>query len=207
MRRAGASRTTRRAAGSRDAGKQRRESAPRRKRDTGFTLVELVMVILILGILFTMTTVSLSGLTPIYKVRSSCRVLAGKIEEIRAIAIARGLPMGIRYNLSDPQSYQIIPPASDDYPDEPIEIRKLGTPSNLPDGVFIRKVSFPSAGSADRGSVNVIFSPMGNTGSHVVTLEGKSKEGQPIVLSLKFNAITGTVDFAQGEAEIQQEQE
>jgi hypothetical protein len=50
--------------------------------------------------------------------------------------------------------------------------------------------------------VNVLFSPMGNTGSHVLTLEGKKKDGSPILVSVKFNAITGAIDFVQGEAEL-----
>ncbi len=179
-----------------------RRSEPR---TGGFTHIELVMVILILGLLFSLTTVSLSGLAPVYRVRSISRVVGAAVEEVRALAIARGMPLGIRYNMDEtPPSYQIIPPAPPDYPDEPIELRKLGEPHELPTGVKIRRVSFPGAGAVDRGSVNVVFSPMGNTGSHVITFEGTSKSGQPILISMKFNAITGTIDFAAGEVEIQQ---
>jgi hypothetical protein len=160
---------------------------------------------MVLGILFSLATVSISGLAPVYRVRSASRSLASTIEEVRALAIARGLPMGIRYNLTDPASYQIIPPAPDDFPDEPIEMRKLESLRELPTGVRIKRLTFPGAGSADGGSLDVIFSPMGNSGSHIVTFEGASQKGEPLTISVKFNAITGTIDFVTGEAVFQED--
>jgi len=177
---------------------------PRQASRAGFTMVELVMVILIVGIIFSFTVVSVSGLAPIYKVRSATRTLGAKIEELRAFAISRGKPLGIRYTLlDDPQYYQIIPPAPEDAPDEPIENRRLDAKTELPTGVRFRRISFPGTRGSDRGVVNVLFSPMGNTGSHVATLEGASKDGTPILISMKFNAITGTIDFSEGEGEFQ----
>jgi len=166
----------------------------------GFTLVELIVVILLLGILFSFTAVYLVDLAPIYRVRSASRKLGARIEELRAIAISRGRPMGIRYTLLDDANYyQIIPPAPEDYPEEPIESRKLGIAIELPKAVRFRHILFPGGGTVDRGTINVLFSPMGNTGSHIVTLEGTSRKGEPILLSLKFNAITGTIEFYKGE--------
>ncbi len=177
---------------------------PAAGRSRGFTMFELVMVILLLGILFSIMVFSIGGLAPIYRVRSSSRTLGAKIEELRALAIATGRPLGIRYNMGDePHSWQLIPPAPDDAPEEPIESRKLGIATELPTGVHFRRISIPGVGAFERRSVNVIFSPMGNTGSHVLTLEGQAKDGSPIVLSVKFNAITGSVDFVDGDAEFQ----
>jgi prepilin-type N-terminal cleavage/methylation domain-containing protein len=169
----------------------------------GLTLIELIMVMLLLGILFSLTVASAVGLTPIYRVRSASRTIGAQIEELRALAISRGQPMGIRYTmLDDPHFYQMIPPAPDDFPEEPLEARHLGVKTELPSGVRFRSLSFPGGKAIDRGVVNVLFSPMGNTGSHVLTLEGKKKDGSPILVSVKFNAITGAIDFVQGEAEL-----
>jgi hypothetical protein len=81
--------------------------------------------------------------------------------------------------------------------------RQLNSKVELPTMVRIRRVVLPGGRPIDRGAVDVIFSPMGNTGSHIVTLEGQGRDGRPILLSLKFNAITGTIDFSDGEAEFQ----
>ncbi len=169
----------------------------------GFTLVELALVILVMGIITSFSIIKIAGLAPRYQVRSASRDVARKIEEIRALAISRGKPVGICYTLlDDPQYYQLIQPAPDDFPDEPIDGR-LGIRFELPSGVRFRRVALPSGQSVDRGRVPILFSPMGNSGSHVVTLEGRSEGGQPIYLSVKFNGITGTVDFTEGESAFQ----
>lgn len=175
-----------------------------RGRGSGFTIIEMVLVLFLMGILFSITIASISGLSPIYRVRSASRTLGGRIEELRALAIATGKPLGIRYtfNASETEQdyFQMIPPAPDEFPDEPIESRKMGISEQLPVGVRFGKITFPGGSSVDQGQVDILFSPMGNTGSHVVTLQGHSSEDRPIVISLKFNAITGTLDFSEGEA-------
>ncbi len=170
----------------------------------GLTVIELVLVLCLLGILFSITVVALPGLAPMYRVRSASRTLGAMIEELRALAIANGRPLGIRYTLNDnPHFYQIVPPAPEDAPEEPIESRKAGQKNELPETVRFRRILFPGGGSVDRGTVNVIFSPLGNSGSHVATLEGRGRDGQPILISVKFNAITGSIDFVEGEAGFQ----
>ncbi len=174
---------------------------------SGLTMIELIVVIFILGIIFSLSAVSVNALAPVYRVRSASRNLGARIEEIRGIAINRGRPMGIRYSMGlgeDPSFYQLIPPAPDEYPDEPIENRQLGVKNVLPTGVRFRQIAFSSGRAVKApGVVIILFSPMGNTGSHVVTLEGTGKDGNPIVLSVKFNAVTGLIDFYEGETEFQ----
>ena len=43
----------------------------------------------------------------------------------------------------------------------------------------------------DDGSIDILFSPMGNSGSHIVVLQGSDDR----FLSLKMNCITGAIDF------------
>ena len=175
----------------------------RSERRAGLTLIEMVMVIFILGILFSITAISVSGITPVYRVRSASRTIGSKIEELRALAISSGKAMGLRYTLTGEEEdyYQLILPAPEDFPDQPFEDRELGIPEDLPPGVRFRQVVTASGqvvGPPDE--VSVIFSPMGTSGTHVVTLEGTSKEGNPIILSLKYNAIIGALSFVDGEA-------
>jgi prepilin-type N-terminal cleavage/methylation domain-containing protein len=173
-------------------------------RRSGFTIIELVLVLFLMGILFSITVASISGLSPIYRVRSASRTVGAKIEELRAIAIATGKPLGIRYTFNQSETeqdyFQMIPPAPEEFPDEPLESRKMGISQELPVGVRFGRITFPGGSSIDQGTVDIIFSSMGNTGSHVVTLQGRSSGDRPIVISLKFNAITGTLDFSEGEA-------
>ena len=180
-----------------------RTADARRARRAGMTLIELMIVIFIMGIIFSISVMSVNSLTPIYRVRSASRTLAAMIEEVRGLAVSSGRPMGIRYTMFEGQHfYQMLPAASDDYPDEPFDSRRGGVKHELPAAVQIRQIRFPGGRTVrPPGVVNIVFSAMGTSGSHVITLEGSARDGKPIPLSIKFNAITGTIDFSSGEAE------
>ncbi|HVR74973.1 MAG TPA: prepilin-type N-terminal cleavage/methylation domain-containing protein [Planctomycetota bacterium] len=172
-----------------------------RRPDSGFTFFELVVVVAIIGTLFAIGIPSLRGLTPKYRLRTGARELGTTLEQLRLAAMTRGLWMGVRYVItpgardgSEASHYRAIPPAPEDFPDQPVEDRELLEKHGLPTGVRIAKVILAGNQVIDSGSINVLFSPMGNAGSHVVVFEGS--EGR--ILSLKMNCITGAIDFIDG---------
>ena len=166
----------------------------------GFTFFEIMLVVVILGILFSIGAISLTPLVPKYRLRTAARELGSTIEFVRLTAVSRGLWMGVHYvptpgpGEKDRPYYQIIPPPPDDFPEQPIEDRELLTKQYLPEGVQIAKVILAGNQIVDRGSINVLFSPMGNAGSHIVVLEGQNDR----FVSLKLNSITGSIDFIEG---------
>lgn len=171
-------------------------------RAQAFTLIEFVLVIALLGVIVAAGSLSLHGVIPKYRVRSASRQVGTTIEQVRLTAISRGAWMGIRYTLTpgsreDPSKpyYQIIPPAPEDDPNRPVEEREGLSKEYFPDGVRITKVILSSNRVLDRGVVHVLFSPLGNSGSHVVVLEGD--DGRK--MSVKLNAITGVIDFIEDE--------
>ena len=164
----------------------------------GFTFLELVIVVGLLALLFSVSVPSLKGLTPKYRLRTAARELGSKLEGTRLSAISRGLWMGIDYtitpgNLDDTEQsyYQVIPPAPEDFPDQPFDERERLSKQFLPEGVRIAKVTLSGNQVVDDGSASVLFSPMGNSGSHIVVLEGLEEQ----YLSVKMNCITGGIDF------------
>ena len=176
-------------------------------RKRGFTLVEMVFVILLLGVMFSFAIPRLNGLTPRYRMRTCARSMAGTIEQMRVIAIARGKSTGIRYVLSgDPQFFQPIKPTSSEYPDEPLHERRSPLREEVPPGVIIRGVILPgnSGGIITDGAVNIGFSPNGTTGSHIVILEAQVHPNEPPeILSMKFNSISGVLDYYNHEVDFQ----
>jgi len=171
------------------------------RRRSGFTLFEMIITILLIGILLAGGAISLQGAIPKYRLRSAARGVATTIEHTRLTSVTRGAWMGIRYVLSpgsrDNSSlpyYQVIPPPPEDNPDQPPEDREGLTKQELPQGVRIAQIILGGNQRVDRGAVNVLFSPMGNSGSHIVVLQGEGDR----ILSVKLNAITGLMDFVEG---------
>lgn len=167
-------------------------------RGAGFTFLELVLVMAVIGILFSISFMSLKGMTPKYRLRSSTRGLGSTIEQTRLMAVSRGEWMGIHYVFDPPPTaddaeprpyYQVIAPG--EYPDQPLEERPLLSRQELPPGVSFHHILLASNQSVDVGTWDILFSPNGNTGSHIVVLQGPEERVQ----ALKFNAITGLIDF------------
>lgn len=176
------------------AGRKRCVSGPSwlTQRESGFTFLELAIVLVLLGILFSFTIPNITILPGKYRLRSAARVLASEVENLRLTAVSRGTWLGIHYRIDvDESYYQIIPPPPDDFPDQPVEDRKRLAKNKFPPGVRLLEVRLRGGRAIGSGTVDILFSPTGVTGSHSVTLATKDDR----LLTMRFNAITGTVDF------------
>ena len=171
-----------------------------RTRNGGFTILELIIIVATLAVLFAMSAPSLEGLAPKYRLRSSARELGSHLESTRIAAITRERRMGIRYVLNPiqeqaPPYYQVIPPAPDDDPFQPVNERALHTPIELPTGVRIVQIVLSNGQIVNDGVFDIFFSPTGNTGSHIVVLEGPKE----LRASLKLNCTTGVLEYIEND--------
>ena len=184
---------------------QRRCDNQNGDRRRAFTLVELLLVLILLGLIFTFVIPNLSGITPPYRMRSYARKIGAMIEQMRVVSIIRGRLTGIRYTLSgeDFQFVETVPPATPEYPDEPLGERKTLLQHKAPDGVVIREIRLPGGEIVSSGKVNIGFSSNGTTGSHIIILETNVESSNPLLLALKFNSITGILDYYKHEVEFQ----
>ena len=169
------------------------------RRRGGFTFLELMIVLVILGLIFSMGAIKLAGSLPKYALRTSAKNIGIDIEFQRMVAVSRGSWTGIRYHIEDHtgnSSWQTLGPAPLDYPEEPIADRSPSPRKELESGVRLVAVRMRGTGDVvDSGSTDVYFSPTGTTGSHVITVA--TQDGRMFTLS--FNAITGGIDFYEGE--------
>ncbi len=83
----------------------------------GFTLIEIVAVVLIIGIMFSAVLVSFDRITPKYRLRSEARELSNFVEFTRVLAAQEGRSYMIHYDLDNSQYWRepnVIPPLEDE---------------------------------------------------------------------------------------------
>ncbi len=161
------------------------------RRHGGFTLMELLLVLVVIGLIAGVAMPRIERLSPLYSLRAAAREIGSNLEYLRSQCIFQRTAFGMRYDIPRAGYYFILPPEADGE-DLPLDEWPTTSFTRLPALVSIRAVVLAD-NSAFNGSdvVDVMLEPLGVAGSHVVILE--DTEGH--VLSMKFNALTGTVDF------------
>lgn len=174
--------------------------SPTSLRQRGFTIIELIMVIVILGILCAQVVMNMDGITPEYKLRSAARTLGGTINLARSLANSRGSTFVLRYNLDRGQYWLVTPPNKDEDPDLPIDEREKLDVHTIPTGVFVEKIILLDGSEVRSGELDVIFDPLGHEGSHILYL-GNGDGG---FISLKYSSLLGIVNFGKERVEFEE---
>jgi len=182
------------------AGDSARVGGGRTPAGDGFTLIELIVVVTILGIISAVVMPQIGNISPKYRLRSAARVVGSQISWTRSMAGATGEEYAMRYDLEAGALWSILPPGKDDDPELDIDEREALEKLELPDHIKIAEIRFPD-GDKEEGSgiAEVVFDPHGNDGSHVVILQNEEETK----ISVKFSSLIGTVDYFAGEAEFE----
>ena len=178
----------------------------------GFTFIELMIVVSLLGIMFSMGAVKLTSGIPKYRLRTAARQLGSNIERMRLAAVNRGVLCGIRYHFDEKeasrpnttgQGYSLLVSGGDysELTSDSLVQGHQGVEFMVLDRTLFHKsyegvelLSVEMRGtqrSFSTGEPDVYFSPTGNTGSHIVKLA--TADGRRYTLI--YNALTGAVDF------------
>lgn len=172
-----------------------------RRARRGFTLVELLGVVVILGLMASIAFVSYEALVPASVLNSAVRELAATLQETRSEAIARSQPFWIEYYFEDseshPRGYRVVTPFVASLTGG-LAMRaedRLAQPFvPLPEGVEFREITI-NGEPVTRGVVSVRFDPLGAATDHTIVLEHKPYEA---VYTIEVQALTGLISFHDG---------
>jgi prepilin-type N-terminal cleavage/methylation domain-containing protein len=160
----------------------------------GFTLVELILTLVVVGLILALAVPNLDKLTPKYALRAAAREVGSTIDFARGSAAGKGRRYAIRYDCSNGAYGLYGPPGEEDAQLEgPWRLAIVGRMRFLPSGVHFRRILSQTGEAVERGEAWVRFDPLSLEGSHIVYLENDNGKR----FSVKYNALLGSSDFAE----------
>ncbi|HIC22402.1 MAG TPA: type II secretion system protein [Planctomycetes bacterium] len=167
--------------------------------DSGFTLIELIVVITILAVLASYTLPNLDNFSPKYRLRSAARTVGQTVGWARSLGGGLGKEYVVRYNLDENTITIILPPADDEDPDLDIDSREDLGAESMPIGIEIDRIMHANGDKDDFGIIDIILDEYGSSGTHIAVLKNENEES----IAVSFRAILGTIDYLPGtDAEI-----
>lgn len=160
-----------------------RTSRARQPNERGFTLLELSVVLMILGLMAVLLYPKLSGLLAEEDLRLTALRLAATIERVREQAAAAKRPYRLNYSL-DTNEVWVSVLSDEDFVDDASVFSGRKT---LPEGIRLADVSTPGLGTVSEGEGFTTFHPNGYVDASAIHLE--DARGQ--TYSLIINPLTG----------------
>ena len=169
----------------------------------GFTLIELMAVILILGLMISVTALNWQRIMPRAQLNAAVRELSDILNSTRSEAIARGAEFRVLYDL-DEQRYWVETPfkkggglalqrvPGENDPEE--DLRVLSHETELVDGVRIERVSLDGEDYFD-GKIFIRFSALGSSSAHSIELY---HEPTDTTYTIEVLALTGLIKIHKG---------
>jgi type II secretion system protein H len=160
----------------------------------GFTMIEMLGVIVILGLVATLVTMNWRAILPRTELHSATRVLASTISGAHSEAIARNAIFRIEYDL-DKHRYRVNTPyrlggglaANDDE-------RTALEWTALPESVRFSRIQIDGI-EYQKGMVYVRFDPLGAASGHIITLEQQPYKNS---YTIEVQGLTGMIDYHEG---------
>lgn len=172
---------------------------PAARRQDGFTLIELMVVIILISIAFTYGIVNIDHLVPSSRLGKAARDLGGTLQRLRGMAVFHGRPYFVEYDL-DEYRYRVIRPTSKAEQDQGLDDWVETNWFDLPEGVRFEALFL----NADRdgetsGTFRLEFSPTGEVAGHMIRLIGLNLPEKRNKYTVELNAITGLVSYSRQE--------
>jgi general secretion pathway protein H len=167
------------------------------RRRRGFTVIELMVVVMIIGLIAGTVAMSMDAMLPRSRLSSEVRALAATLQGARSDAIARNAEFLIEYDL-DNEAYRVISPFGLEGglvgPEAEEEDRLAFSWHEIEAGVEIASVYIGDA-QFHEGQARVRFDPLGAASGHAVVFIQPEYENY---YTIEVLALTGLIHFHEG---------
>ncbi len=174
------------------------------RRDAAFTLIELMVVILLIGVGFSYGLIRLDVLLPRSRLEKAARGIGTTLTRLREMAVFGGRSYYLEYDL-DEHRYRIYRPTTEAEQADGAPDYLETTWSDLPDRVRIEDIQYASNERVERGRFEIEFTPEGEVAGHLVHLISDDiAEDDRKYFTVELNPITGLVSYEAGKKEYAQ---
>lgn len=161
----------------------------------GFTLIELVVVVLIVGLMATVAVTRMDFLVPRYRLRAAARGVGALAKQARVRAAATGKDVYLEMDLSRGLYWMLVAFPKEPEPGQDPDFKALEyapvLQAELPDGVEFHDVILGPEQKIDRRLARVRISPFGASDHVIVNLKNKDEQR----ISVRMNGFTGHLSF------------
>ncbi len=165
----------------------------------GFSLVELLAVIIVLGLIATVVMINWRAILPKTELHSAVRELSAVLQGTRSDAISRNATFEVQYDI-DENRYRVMTPFRAGGGLAPTaEERQALAWHVLPASVHFRSITI-GTDAFEKGLVIVRFDPIGSASGHILTLLQPADDN---TYTIEVQGLLGLINYHEGRFERQ----
>lgn len=166
------------------------------RRDDGFTLLEIIVVVAILGLVARVVFVNMEGMIPTSTLDAERNVLAAEFDQLRSEAAINSKSYAVELDITNDRWRVILPPelkvASDQIVDDTREGNAMGWTA-IHEDVDLVGVGAVGRPILRNGLTDVVFNENGECADYVLYLRHRSDEN--LVWTMVYRGLAGEVEY------------
>lgn len=144
----------------------------------GYTLIELVVVIVLIGMMMTLTIPKLRSVNLFDDLKSSTRRMAGLIRSTRYDAIRDNIAYRLHFDLESREFWVDSPAMSEEE-----KARAREDASGMADDIFVEDITYSNEKKAITGSSSILFTKKGYIQPAIIHLGSKGGKRFSLIMS------------------------